>query len=413
MKNIVNCLGLFILLFHLVACEDKPDVYEFPVDEFVYEIPDVPVTEDYVVGVSYDVKTWGKGATEWIDGTSKTHLLYTGTPKLGEYDMREQPETLLQHLKWGKEAGIDFFMISWSGRGLNDTILMDFEKYHKQDPGYPKVVIRFDPGYRFGKTAKDSLQLMPLQMDSLKRDFDSIYTHVMMKDYGYKKDGVPVMAFCNFTNGSQIVRIKEFVNELKNTPAVNNNVWIMADLGGGWSSPERWGYHAKNGYNDGPTAGYARPDSIKAFDAFFITDTSHDNYDRYYSEYSYLDYNYKYWQERLLPLGKEYIPTIMPAYDDKVNAASSKKFIIPRWNEAQKKAFAISSDLPDGVQYNWSSVTENPYKKWANVAKRNVGPSRIVMIYSWNDYTNGRNLEPTEEIGTDYLKFTKEFFKRP
>jgi hypothetical protein len=390
-----------------LACEDKPDVPEFPTDKYIYEIPDVPVTEDYVIGVSYDLKYRDNLENVWWDGTNKKHQVYTGTPSLGEYDMRNEPETLLQHLKWGKEAGIDFFVLSWGGHGHNDTILTNWERYYQQDPGYPKAVIRFDPGYRF--TARDTLQLRPILMDSLRFEFDSLYTHVMMHDFVYKKNNVPVMVLCNFTNGSQIPKIKEFTSFLKGV--ANDNLWIIADLGGGWTSPERWGYHSKNGYAGGAVDGYVRPDSIAAFDAFYITDTSHENYDRYYSQYSYLDYNYKYWQERMLPLGKEFIPTVMPGYDDRVNTPGSGKYLIPRWDG--ENAYVISSLLPDGVQYNWSDFTENPYKKWANVAKRNIGPSRIIMIFNWNDFQNGRNLEPTVEFGTDYLRYTKEFFKKP
>jgi hypothetical protein len=408
MKKRIYIVGFLIPLVIAFACEDKPEVYEFPIDKYIYEIPDVPVVEDYVIGVAYDLKYRDTLENVWWDATNKKHQLYTGTPRLGEYDLRKEPETLLQHLKWGKEAGIDFFVFSWGGHGYNDTILNNWERYYQQDTEYPKVVIRFDPGYRF-KSGKDTLQLMPVLMDSLRFEFDSLYTHVMMHDFAYKKDGVPAMTLCNFTNSGQIPRVRDFTAFLKNT--ANNHLWIMADLGGGWTSPERWGYHAKNGYANGVTDGYIRPDSIAAFDAFYITDTSHENYDRYYSEYSYLDYNYKYWQERMLPLGKEYIPTIMPGYDDRVNTPGSGKYLIPRWDG--EKAYAISSFLPDGVQYNWSNVTENPYKKWANVAKRNVGPSRIIMIFNWNDFQNGRNLEPTVEFETDYLKYTREFFKRP
>jgi hypothetical protein len=406
MKKIFN-IGLTLVVLSVIgwACEDKPEVYEFPTDNYVYDIPDVPVTEDYVVGVSYDMKYRDTLQNMWWDTGTKKHQLYTGTPTLGEYDMRKEPETFLQHLKWGKEAGIDFFVLSWGGRGYNDTILAEWDQYYRQDPAYPKVVIRFDPSYRF--KSRDTLQLNPLLMDSLRMDFDSLYTHVMMHDFGYKKNGTPVMVLCSFTNSTQIPKIKEFTSFMKNS--IGGNLWLIADLGSEWTSPERWGYHQKNGYANAPEYGYVKPDSIAAFDAFYITDISHSNYDRYYSQYSYLDYNYRYWQDRMLPLNKEYIPTVMPGYDDRINTPGSGKYLIPRWNG--QNAYVISAN--DSVKYNFSDFTENPYKIWANVAKRNVGPSRIVMVFNWNDFANGRNLEPVREFGTDYLRYTKEFFKKP
>lgn len=397
-----------LMAFIIVACVDKPDLYKFPVDEYIYEIPDVPVTEDYVVGVAYDTKFRDTLTNVWWDNTKKAHQLYTGTPLLGEYDNREDKNVLRQQLDWGKAAGIDFFMVSWGGHGFTDTLLMDWEALYKEDNARPKVVIRFDPGYRFG-IGKDTLQYNQIQMDSLSLDLDSVYKNVMLHDFSYKKpDGKPVMVITNFTNGSQIPRLNNFINYLKGSETIQNKVWLMADLGGGWTSPERWGYNAANGY-DGPNEGYVRADTIRAFDAFFVTDISHNNYDRYYSQYSYLDYNYRYWQERMKPLGKEYIPTIQPGFDDRVNTPSSDRFLIPRWKDG--KAYVLSSLADGGLQYDFSSISENPYKKWANVAKRNVGQSRIVMVYNWNDFVNGQNLEPTKEFGTDYLEYTREFFK--
>lgn len=408
MKKFLSISGILVLMaIIIVACVDKPETYEFPVDEYVYEIPDVPVTEDYVVGVSYDTKFRDTLTNVWWDNTKKAHQLYTGTPLLGEYDNHQDENVLRQHLDWGKAAGIDFFVVSWGGHGFNDTLLMNWETLYNEDNKRPKVVIRFDPGYRFG-SGKDTLQFNQLQMDSLSFDLDSVYENVMLHDFSYKKDGTPVMVLTNFTNGSQIPRLNNFVNYLKGSGTIQDHIWLMAELGGGWTSPERWGYNAANGY-DGPTEGYVRADTIRAFDAFFVTDISHNNYDRYYSQYSYLDYNYRYWQVRMKPLGKEYVPTVQPGFDDRVNNPSSDRFLIPRWKNGS--AYALSSMAVGGLQYDFSSITENPYKKWANVAKRNVGASRIVMIYNWNDFVSGQNLEPTEEFGTDYLQYTREFFK--
>jgi hypothetical protein len=408
MKKLLIALNILIPAFAFVACEDRPDGYEFPAGEYVYEIPDVPVTEDYVIGVPYDTKYRDTLYHVWWDSGKKAHQLYTGTPSLGEYDIREDTDVLRRHLDWGKEAGIDFFVLGWGGHGYNDTILTHWEQLYAQDNARPKVVIRFDPGYRFQNS--DTMQLMPLVMDSLRFDFDSVYTHVMKHEFAYKKaDGKPVMVFTNFTNSGQIPHIADFITFLKSSGAVRNNVWLMADLGGSWTSPEKWGYNATNGYEGGSRYGYVQPDTIRPFDAFFITDISHNSYDRYYSQYSYLDYNYRYWQERMRPLGKEYVPTVVPAFDNRIADPTNSNFLIPRWKDGVG-AYAVSDTI--GGQYNFSSFTGNPYKKWANVAKRNVGDSRIIIVYSWNDFGLGRNLEPTQEFGTDYLRYTREFFKK-
>ena len=418
MKKIFTILSIFFLsVLIFIACENKPNVFDVNdiTKEYVYDIPDVPVTEDYVVGVAYDTKFRDNlhGDVWWDSGTNPPGpQLYTGTPVLGEYDIKKDADVLRQHLDWGKEAGVDFFILSWGGHTYNDTILARWEQLYKQDPKRPKVVIRFDPGYRF--RGRDTLQVSQLHMDSLSRDLDSVYTNVMMHDFAYKKaDGKPVMVLCNFTNTGQIPRLNNFITFLKSSKTINNNIWLMAELGGGWTSPERWGYNATNGYDPtlAPSAGFVKADSIKPFDAFFITDISHNNYDRYYSQYSYLDFNYNYWQTRMKPLNKEYIPTVQPGFDDRVKTPGSDRYLIPRWRDGEG-AYVISAEQT-GLQYNFSSFTENPYKTWSNVAKRNVGDSRIVLIYNWNDFGSGRNLEPVTQFGTDYLEYTKEFFKKP
>lgn len=411
MKNkIIIATGLTAALIIGFSCQDKPSTYVFPKEEYFYDIPDVPVTEDYAVGVSYDIKYRDTTENLWWDNSNNIHQLYTGTPSLGEYDMRQEFEaTLHQHMDWGKEAGIDFFIISWGGHGYNDTIIREFGNYYKQ--GYPQLAIRFDPGYRFPKSGTDTMLYNPVVMDSLRMDFDSLYTYVMTQPYAYKNkaNGKPVMVLTNFNNTSNIPSVNTFNSFLRNT--VNNNIWIMAELQGQWTSPERWGYNSANGYAGAVTDGWVQPDTIKAFDAFFITDISTSNKDRYDGFYSFLDYNYNYWQKAMAPLGKEYVPTIMPAFDNLINNPLSNTYLIPRWKEGSG-AYAISGSLPDAPKYNWSNVTENPYKTLANVAKRNVGSSRIVIVYGWNNYTNGTTLEPTIEYGSDYLQYTKQFFKK-
>lgn len=411
MKNKINiAVSLMIALVAFLSCQDKPSTYSFPTSEYFYDIPDVPVTEDYVVGVSYDIKYRDTTANVWWDSNTKAHQLYTGTPLLGEYDMRNDfLPTLHQHMDWGRDAGIDFFIISWGGHGYNDTIIQEFGNYYK--PGYPQLVIRYDPGYRFPKLGTDTMLYNSLVMDSLKMDFDSLYTSVMTQPYAYKNKntGQPVMILTNFTNTGNIPSVNKFNSFLRS--AVSNNIWIMAELQVAWTSPEMWGYNSANGYSGAVSEGYVQPDTIKAFDAFFMTDISTSNKDRYDGFYSFLDYNYNYWQKAMAPLGKEYIPTVMPAFDNLVNNPASTTYLIPRWKDGSG-AYVISGSQPGAPAYNWSNVKENPYKTLANVAKRNVGPSRIVIIYGWNDFVNGDNLEPTQEFGTDYLQYTKQFFKK-
>lgn len=425
MKKIKYILSIIIPLFVVIACVDDPDVYEFPVDKYYYDIPDVPVTEDYVIGVPYNIVDSGY----WYNASTGLEELHTGHPADNgftdnQYIMRNpdtrMPTSMLQRqLEWGKKAGIDFFMVSWGGRGWNDTLLTEWGRLYNQDNSYPKVVIRFDPGYMLDKVAlkgvegtNDTLQRDPLRMDSLRFDIDSVYQHIMTKPYIYKaNNGKIVMSLTNFTNKypAEIIDLKSFVNEFRTIG--QDNLWIMGEIGGNWTSPENWGYR------DESTKGVVKADTISFVDAVYITDVATGDYERYNGYFSFMDYNYNYWQQRMRPINKEYIPVIFPAFDNKVRDPNSGTYFIPRWKPETNIPYIVS----DGAEYQESGVAiernlsrfeENPYKTLGNVAKRNVGNTRIILVYSWNDFRNGNNLEPTKEFGEDYLNYTKQFFKK-
>ena len=416
MKKIVYCLSAIIPALVMIGCQDKPDVYEFPVDKYFYSIPDVPVTEDYVIACPFGTTDSGR----WYNKTTELFELHTGTPVLGGNDIllnyntkNNHPAVLSQQLKWGKQAGVDIFIFSWGGHGWNDTLLTSWGELYAQDRALPKLVVRFDPGYRFGQMPGDSLQKRPDLMAPLLNDFDSLYLHVMSKDYYYHDaEGRAVMVLCNLTNTTNIHNLKAFTDVLRNRPVVNGNLWMIGDLQGNWTSPEYYGYR------DAATRGVVKGDTISALDGFYIGDIQTGNKDRYDGFFSFLDFNYSYWQERMKPLGKEYVPTIFPAFDKLVREPASSDYVIPRWSEERGHYVISATEGEEEVRYNFSEYNpmnhnECAYKTLANVAKRNVGAHRIIYVNSWNDFRNGNNLEPTVEIGEDYLNFTRQFFKKP
>ena len=440
MKKTKYILSSLILLVIAIACVDKADVYEFPVDKYYYDIPDVPVTEDYVIGVRYNVIDSGY----WFDKSKKQVEYHTGNPVLDSGDSIYKyfhknyeagwPTTveqsvsgvLEQHLKWGKQAGIDFFVLGWGGPGWNDTLLTRWEQLCAQDNAYPKVVLRFDPGWMLGKgrirdnpLTNDTLQRDPLRMDSLRFYIDSIYDSVLQKPFNYKtKEGKPVMILCNYVNKypGEIIDLKGFVNEFR--VRNNNNLHLIGELNRNLTSPEFWGYRGEE------TKGTIKSDTLTNFDAVYIENITTGSYDRWAGYYSFIDYNYGYWKQHSDQIGTEYIPTIFPAYDNKVRQMWQDNrpfwdgdYVIARWSKANNKPYVISAtaeNQPSGtaLELNLENTKDNPYKTLANVAKRNVGKSRIIMVYSWNDFRIGNNLEPVKEFNEEYLNYTKEFFKK-
>jgi len=61
----------------------------------------------YLIGAYY--YPWYSPDRHWDSG-------YRGTPVLGEYDSAD-PDTINQHIAWAAEYGVDFFAVSWWGKG--------------------------------------------------------------------------------------------------------------------------------------------------------------------------------------------------------------------------------------------------------------------------------------------------------
>ena len=108
-------ISIYILLvciagfFLLPSCEkDKEPTID---DHFLnYEIPDVPVTQDYIVGVNYVYKS--------TYGEARYKALFAKTPVLGEYaDIKAQipgssAMVLDSHLVWLNKAKVDFLLVT-------------------------------------------------------------------------------------------------------------------------------------------------------------------------------------------------------------------------------------------------------------------------------------------------------------
>ncbi|HEX7847933.1 MAG TPA: glycoside hydrolase family 99-like domain-containing protein, partial [Chitinophagaceae bacterium] len=112
---------------------------------------------------------------------------------------------------------------------------------------------------------------------------------------------------------------------------------------------------------------------------------STDNYDRSVLFNPFSDMNWKNWTDSTTQWGIDFTPCIFPGFNDKKFAPTSKLYDIGR--------------------------TPEFFTDYCNVAKRNMGSKRIVLINSWNHFQMGTSLEPATEYGTTYLDITKTQFK--
>jgi len=119
-----------------------------------------------------------------------------------------------------------------------------------------------------------------------------------------------------------------------------------------------------------------------------VNDWSTNMYDRYYAFFSFVDLNWANWKTTISKWNTDFVPCIFPSYNDRINSTSSYKY-----------TFGQDGETTD-------------YINFCNVAKRNIGSKNIVLVNSWNNYQKGTNLEPTEENKSEFLKITRNQFKK-
>src|SRR5690349_17280401 len=96
----LSVIVIIAAVIGMTSCEQEhgPSIN----DHFLnYKIPNVPVTEDYVVGVAYNYTVSSYGDTRYKD-------LFAKTPVLGEYsnikNMVQGKAVVDQHLEWLNQA---------------------------------------------------------------------------------------------------------------------------------------------------------------------------------------------------------------------------------------------------------------------------------------------------------------------
>ena len=97
---------------------------------------------------------------------------------------------------------------------------------------------------------------------------------------------------------------------------------------------------------------------IYSFDGITANDWSTNMYDRFYSFFSFVDFNWANWKRTFSDRGVNFISCIFPSYNDRINSTSSYKY-----------TFGQDGNTDD-------------YIIFCNVAKRNIGKENIILINS-------------------------------
>jgi hypothetical protein len=109
-------------------------------------------------------------------------------------------------------------------------------------------------------------------------------------------------------------------------------------------------------------------------------------YDRQLFFHKYVDLAWSYHKETLAKYNIEFVPTISPSYNPKINNQSSTNYVIAK--------------------------NEDWFKANCNIARKTSGVNKLVIIDSFNNWNLDTQIESANNsYGEDYLKIVKSEFK--
>lgn len=337
-----------------VSCSDDDNCL-VEKDKYVYDIPETHV-DGAVVGAYYTNIT--KADDMWTEG-------HVGTSSLGEY-LSTDKAVLKQQLKWADEAGLDFLVIASGGNAA--ALIEDFDAVRRESGAKVKFV--YDYNVSSLGISLDNKLTSDAKLDQLKADFTGVVAGYMSKDSYYKlPDGTPVVMVTKVNVDADkrpAYNFAEALVPLREAMAGIgiSKLYIIGEMTVGWIVPSNYEDYIWNG-----------------FDALTANDWSTNVYDRYIYYYSFMDINWQRWSELCSAQGVDFVPCIHPSYDDR------------KYDDQNKYNYVFGADG------DTSYFVNN-----CNVAKRNVGAQKVILINSWNNFHKGWAMEPTQENKGNFVK---------
>ena len=378
--SLVFIAGIFLLS----SCEkDKDPTID---DHFLnYDIPEVPVTQDYLVGVNYLYKP--------LYGEARYKALFAKTPVLGEYADITAPiagssaQVLDSHLVWLNKAKVDFLVVTIrSGSTALSSYSSDTSYINKilASPylGNVKIAFAYDyGGLGLGSaypTATNKTMLIEIKPNALANYIKDYKT--FMAPYfnlsSYLKIGNKNVVFIKSAHRLYSENNEALTKRLRDSLNLIGKEVFLVGQQEKWSPPQRFEHRFRN-----------------AVDAIY-----HDNYlgiatndlTRLYRFNQVTDQAWEYSKAMFNTWGVEYVPNIGPSRN--TNLSGSVQPASPYYNPYFEKDSTFFVD-------------------YCNVGKRNSDVSRIIIVDSWNDWSLDTQMEPAIQYGERYIKILRDQFK--
>lgn len=384
MKKTIYISLFTALILGLASCK-KAD--EFLPPNWNYAIPDTRPIQGTVLGAYYVNRV----DTQWAydnSGKQMTVDLPTlnrdsdGNPRGYTYNTEG---VMKQHCLWADQAGLDFFIFQWNNSATDNALITTFAQ-NRAEEGNVNVRIAISLNYthlslndKEGSAATDKKLIdSGVSFDNIVQEFKNLYTTLFSQPYYYRlADGRPVIIIpgavgVNYDYQRFIPAfrqaMKSHVEYLRETdPTIAENAldfYFIGEIAGNWLPPQR------------------NEEASKSLDGNLMKQWYPSRYyERWAFFNSYTDMAWQNWREYANKWGNDFIPNIFPEYA--ITASGSRS-------------------VERSIEH---------YKSFCNVAKRNIGKNKIIIINSWNEFESSSALEPADRYGEQYLDLTRQNFK--
>jgi hypothetical protein len=286
------------------------------------------------------------------------------TPKLGWYSSDDR-NVAAQHVKWAKEARLDFFLVSWltaegrEGKNFANAVLPELEKANFQ------FAMLYETPLALGTPAGKPIDLHVVDAkgskagDRFVQHFDHLADNYFKHPGCLKRDGKAVAVIYlvrDMTNADV------YLTSVRERAAKKGiDLFLIADVVY-WAKPESldWPFLKKHFQAVTAYNMHFRPKFLESVGVQFAES---DRVAR--------------------SRGLRFVPNAMPGYDDTPLRGEGRATLHRRRGDFYRDSWKIASKFVD---------REQPF----------------LFVTSFNEWHEGTEIEPSEEYGNRYLKLTRE-----
>lgn len=364
MKIFKNSALLVIALLFLSCTEDNAILLEDSI--YSKPIPIVPVNTDYTVGAIY---------AKFI-----RNPLTVETPSVGIYDGNSgDPITYEKHVKQAQTAGVDFFIFNFRSSNVIAQNNEDKAYIDNLQTASNANEMKFAFSYNFANMGLSNVNRIETKglVATFLKDFESMLPYFQKSNY-MKINGKAVVYMSNSFNLFSNDNTALYQQLRTQMDALGVKLYLIG-MQLEWTPTLRF-------FGDEVTG---KDNRFKGcVDA--VTFTNYANiefvfYDRLLFFHKYVDLAWSYHKETLAKYQIEFVPTISPSFNPKINNVSSTNYVIAK-------------------NADW-------FKANCNIARRASGASKLVLIDSFNDWNTDTQIESATTYGEEYLKILRAEFK--